>query len=295
MTQAYTPNVSDEKVLRAVGRYHYLTADQFLRLLYSRGSRTFVSEILARLTKAGYLHRGFVAQTDPGSDVPVSRGIWSATAKGRAFLGELGVPLLPNKHGDGRTPLYYDHIVPVNDALIACELFARHEAGVDLAQMVHEREIKRGPDRVELILSGKRVSTPVAADGWVDFRVNGYQHCIWWEVDRDTEHVRGWLAKIAGILEYYASGRYEEKFGTDSLTVAVVSVPRTGRSAAKRMWDLMGWTEQQLEHAGKTDWADVFRFTPINPAGVEPAEFFLGGRWIKPFDRTPASVLEGMG
>ena len=34
----YTPGPGEQEVLRAVGRYHYLTANQVTRLLYGRGS-----------------------------------------------------------------------------------------------------------------------------------------------------------------------------------------------------------------------------------------------------------------
>jgi hypothetical protein len=293
MTRAYAPTLPDRKVLAHIGRYHYLTAEQLLRLLgYSPRSRTYVSEILNRLTKEGILHRSFVAQPDENGEARQRNiGVWSATALGRTYLRDLGITPPFNKHGPSRTPLYYDHILPVNDALIACELFAKDNPDVELAQMVHEREIKRAIDRVEVILGGKRFAQPVAPDGWTDFRINGEQHPIWWEVDRDTEHIRDWMHKIAGIVEYYAKGLYQERFGTDLLTVAVVSVPRTGRKPIDRMWQLVNWTEQVLEHQGKKDWADVFRFTSLNPAQVPPDTFFSMHYWYRPFDISSQPLL----
>jgi hypothetical protein len=288
----YTLTETDEKVLRAIGRYHYATVEQLTRTLFSKSSRTYASEILARLTKHSYLYKNL--------DGP--RGIWSLTGKGRSFLEGLGVSLLPRvRHNPIRTGRFWDHILSVNDALITCELYGRHTDGVELAGMLHERTFHRGPERVELILAGKRISTPVAADGWVDLRIGGYQSCLWLEVDRDTEHIHDWIAKISSIIEYYGSGRYEERFGTDSLTVLGIAVPKTGKSAQRRMQELLGWTESTLKELGKAQWADVFRFTAVDPARVwvspkdeedlTPTDYFHSAHWLTPFDSRPRPLL----
>lgn len=283
----------DEKVLRAVGRYHYLTVEQVTRAYpLSKSSRPFAAAILARLTREKIIYKNL--------DGP--RGIWSLTGKGRTMLDELGVSLLPRvKHSQQRSGRFWDHILSVNDALITCELYARESRGVELAGMLHERNFHRGPERIELILAGKRISTPVAADGWVDLRLGGYQSCLWLEVDRDTEHVRDWMAKTAAIIEYHSSGRYQERFGTDTLMVLVIAVPKTGKSASRRMEELLHWTEQTLEHLGKERWAEIFRFTAMDPANVwrdrkapedlTPAAWFHGAFWRKPFDHTPRPLF----
>jgi len=292
MAPAYQLTLTDEKVLRAVGRYHYLTVEQVTRLLFSKSSRTYAAEILARLTREKFLYK----------NLDGVRGIWSLAGKGRATLESLGVSLLPRvKHSQQRSGRFWDHILAVNDALITCELYGRETKGVELVDLVHERTFHRGPERVELILAGKRISTPVAADGWVDLRIGGYQSCLWLEVDRDSEHIRDWIAKISAIVEYYGSGRYEERFGTDSLTVLCIAVPKTGKSPVRRMEELIHWTEQTLVNLNKESWSDVFRFTAIDPANVwtipkdpsdlRPEEYFHDALWIKPFDRQPRPLF----
>jgi hypothetical protein len=278
----------EEKVLRAVGRYHYVTVPQITRLLFAKTSRTFSSALLAKLTEVGYL----TMEKDG------TRGIWSLGTKGRHVLEDLGVPLLPRvRHKPQRTGRFWDHILSVNDALITCELYARTTPSIELAGMLHERAFHRGPARVELILSGKRISNPVAADGWVDLRVGGRQDCLWLEVDRDTEHIQEWIRKISSIIEYYGSGRYEDRFGTDRLTVLVIAVPKTGKSAQRRMEELLGWTEELLRTLGKTQWGEYFLFTAVDPGRVwatpkdpddlTPAAYFQRASWFTPFDRTP--------
>jgi hypothetical protein len=290
----YPLTIPEEKILRAMGRYHYLTELQVRRLLFSRGSRTYVAEALAKLTERKVLHM----------ERDGSRGIWSLTGTGRRILEELGMSLLPRvRHKRERTGRFWDHILSVNDAMITIELYTRENRGVELAGMLHERAFHRGPERVELILSGKRISNPVAADGWVDLRIGGYQSCLWLEVDRDTEHIKEWIRKISSIIEYHSSGRYEERFGTDSLTVLVIAVPKTGKAAHRRMQELLTWTEDTLKHLGKEAWGEVFRFTEVNPefvwakptegsGGISPAQYFHSRYWLKPFDHLPLPLFD---
>ena len=124
----------------------------------------------------------------------------------------------------------------------------------------------RGAERIEIVLAGKRFAAPVLADGWVNLHLGNEQVCLWLEADRDTEHVTDWVNKVATIVAYYESGQYEERFGTDVLTVMVVAVPKTGKSAERNAAELLRWTEKILTDQGKQAWAEVFRVTAVNPA-----------------------------
>ncbi len=147
----YAPGLSDEKVLRAIGRYFYLTAEQITRLLFSPNSHTYTSEILTRLTRERYLERTVMPRE---SEFGRGKSVWSLMGKGRSFLEGLGISLLPRvSHTAVRSHSHFRHLLAVNDALIACEVFARDEPGVDLAGFVHERTFHRTPERVELVFS----------------------------------------------------------------------------------------------------------------------------------------------
>jgi hypothetical protein len=50
--------LAEDKLLRSVGHYPYLTAKQATTLLYSPGSLKYVMDKLSKLTTAGYLLRG---------------------------------------------------------------------------------------------------------------------------------------------------------------------------------------------------------------------------------------------
>lgn len=298
----YAPNASDDKVLRAVGRYHYLTSEQLTRLLFSPKSGSYTSEILTRLTRERYLERTIMPREGEWGR---AKSVWSLVGKGRIYLEGMEISLLPRvSHPAGRSYSHFKHLMAVNDTLISCELFARDEDEVELAGFVHERVLHRTLQRVDVILSGKTLSTPVAADGWVDFRIGGDQTCLWLEVDRATEHVHLWLKKIQAIVEYYDAGGYNERFGTDAITVMVVAIPDAGVDPIRRRNELKRWTEQTLTHLRETrkawkrtfnGWDETFVFTAVNPAEVTPREFFLGRHWLTPFSDEPKALLEGVG
>ncbi len=288
-------NGSDEKVLKAVGRYFYLTAEQLTRLLFSPNSHTYTSEILTKLTRARYLERTVMPrETEFGR----AKSVWSLMGKGRSHLEGLGIALLPRvSHKAVRSHSHFRHLLAVNDALIMCEVFARDEDGVELTGFVHERTFHRTPERVELVFSGKTFTTPLAADGWVYLEGCNGDAAFWAEIDRNTEHVAMWVHKIAAIVEYFEKGDYAERFGTERMTVMVVAVPDAGADPVHRRDELRRWTEQTLEKLGhaRGDWPDVFRFSAVNPGAIAPRDFFYGRHWRAPFSDEPKALLEGAG
>jgi len=94
------------------------------------------------------------------------KSCWSLRGKGNSCLESRVMSLLPcGRRSQVCAGSFWDHILPVNDTLMTWELFAQVTLGVELAGMLHERTFHCGPERVEFILVGKRLSMPVAADG----------------------------------------------------------------------------------------------------------------------------------
>lgn len=70
---------------------------------------------------------------------------------------------------------------------------------------------------------------PIVPDGWLDLLLAGnLQMCLVLELDRGTLEQRAWRRKVRSLLAY-ARSPYQERFGTTSLTVAVVTT--AGRRA----------------------------------------------------------------
>lgn len=283
---------ADDRVLRALNRYHYLTAKQLCQLLYKPGSLTYVQTKLKRLADAGYCQRLFLARASQYGSTP---SVYTLARRGLNHLEEQGLAPARRFRPSEQTQrgyLFMSHTLAVNDFLIAAELLCQHIPQVTLQAMLHEQILKREPVYVQ-DQDGKKL--PVIPDGWLDLRINlpagrhggSYQVCLSIEVDRGTEEQKKWRRKVQGLL-IWSRGPYQERFHTSSLTVAVVAT-----TGSKRMGDLLRWTETELQQPGNQD-ADLFRFTDLSPPEVKPEDLFLNPHWYRPFGAQAMPLLEGV-
>src|SRR4051812_4663718 len=75
-------------ILEAVGTYHYLTADQLARLLFSPGSLTYVRDHLKELFHAGYLSRLFPPTLAPRG---AHKAVYALDRRGYLYLKAQGL------------------------------------------------------------------------------------------------------------------------------------------------------------------------------------------------------------
>lgn len=274
---------ADDAVLRAAFRYYYLSSRQVCRLLYSPGSITYVQAKLKVLSELGLLQRIWLPRPSPHGSAP---SVYTLARKGLNFLGAEGLDVArryrPSEQND-RSYLFLAHTLAVNDVLIGAELLSRHVPAVQLARMLHERDLKRAPVQVQ---DNDGRSITVVPDGWLDFRVNGsYQACLALELDRGTEEQKAWRRKVRGLLGF-ASGPYQEVFQTRSLTIAVVAT-----SGDHRLLQLIRWTESELALLKEESQGDLFVFTGVAPEST-PADLFTARRWYQPFGEQPVALLD---
>jgi hypothetical protein len=275
---------ADFLILSWLNRFHYLSSQQLCRLGYSQGSLTYVQTRLKRLTDAGYCQRIWLPKRAPHGSAPA---IYTLARRGLNFLRTHGVEVATRFHPSeqrGLSYLFLTHSLEINDFLIAAEILCRYLPAYRLANLLHERDLKRRPVHVK-DGSGKRAA--VIPDAWLDLRIGGrFQVCLALELDRGTEEQKHWRRKVSHLLAY-AGGPYQDAFGTTSLTIAVLTT-----AGEKRMLELIRWTEAELEAQGEASQGDLFLFTGLNPAGAMPEEIFLARRWLKPFTREPLALLE---
>ena len=48
----------------------------------------------------------------------------------------------------------------------------------------------------------------------------------------------------------------------------------------------------RADRRGKEHWAELFWFAHADPAVIDPAELYLGPRWVRPFDPAPRPLVE---
>jgi len=276
---------ADDRILKALHRYHYLTAHQLCRLLaYKPGSLTYLQTMLKRLSDASYCQRLFLPRPSQHGSAPT---VYTLGRRGVEWLEKNGIErerrLRPKEQKES-SYLFLEHTLCANDFLIAAELLCRKTPQVVLHAMKHELALKHNPAKVQ-DREGKEVA--VIPDGWLDLRINNSaQYCLSLELDRGTEKQWKWQRKVETLL-LWNDGPYQERFETTSLTVAVVATPGN-----RRMKQLQHWTETKLQESGRVS-ADIFRFTDLEPGTANPSHLFFGNCWYRPFDEIPVPLLEG--
>lgn len=273
-------------MLSAIGRYHYISVAQLMRLLDIK-SKSFVQMWLADLVAGGYAKNENWLQDNPtGSPAHY----WSITQKGRNALQIEGRPYAKKvSHRDHRSVLFLKHVRDLNDLLINCELLPKKHPGVELTGFRHDLDLQRFPTRFPLT-DGRIVS--FVPDGWVAFGIGEIESCLCVEMDRGHEDEKQWREKIRCYVSF-AQKPYQEAFNKEALIVAVVAKVEEG-ILANRVANLIRWTEIELRELGKPNWGTLFRFTSVNPAETDARIFFGAPHWQQPFETAKKPLLEGV-
>jgi len=274
--------VSDEAILEGLYRYRYLTSKAVCRLFFKPGCLIYAQTKLKRLADLGYARRCFLPRATQHGSAP---SVYCLSRKGLKHIAARGIDV-PSRYQPVHQPsssyLFLSHTLMVNDVLITAELLDRTSDAVTLQIMHHEFDLKRTPFYVQDD-SGERLV--VIPDGYFDLRISGhYQACFALEADRATEEQKKFRRKVGGLIGL-TKGAYQERFGTSSLTVAVVTTDE------HRLAQLRQWTEAELEKLGR-DRGDLFRFAVLSEDLLLPEVMFFAPRWYRPFDSSAVTLLE---
>ncbi|MGH2530901.1 MAG: replication-relaxation family protein [Thermomicrobiales bacterium] len=284
-TSVQPPTPADEPVLRALARYHYLTAEQIRRLLYGPGVITYARARLKALVDAKLVQRLEMPHPSRTGSAP---NVFRLATRGYRFLEELGQHPMRLPGERPYSYLYWRHTLALNDLLIAGELLTRGHPQFSLVRLLHERDLKRQPAAVRLP-DGSRVG--VVPDAYLQLReadaAGSWQYDLVVELDMGTTEQRAWRRKIQALLAY-ADGPYRKALGADSLTIAVLS-PLGGERAA----ELAAWTEAALAAAGQAVADRGFRIAGLDPATTAPDKLYLASVWRRPFRPERVSLLHG--
>ena len=280
-----TPTPADVPILTALATYHYLTAEQIRRLHYGPGVITYVRARLKTLCDAKLLTRLEQPHYARTGSAP---NVFRLAGRGYRFLEELDVPTTRLPGEKPHSYLYWRHTLALNDALIAAELLTRAHPDLTIHRLLHERELKRLPVRVQLPDGNERGVVPDAylaiheaeADG------PGYWTNLVWEIDMGTREQRDWREKIQALLAY-GKGPYQETLGAESLTITVLTP-----QGAKRAGELVSWTEAELSHLNAQAYGEWFCFTGLDPTRVSPEQLYLSPVWHQPFQTEPVPLIE---
>jgi hypothetical protein len=294
----------ENEILKFVREYHFLTVAQLIRLHYRQGSLTHARVVLLELYNEGYLDRRSLPHTGKGQPVY----IYALATKGINYLKKQGFHSFsryrPNELQQFQY-LHLEHVLYLNDFLIAGRNLTKVAPDITLAEMQHDLDLKRTPAKVTYVrrlsdgdYDDERVT--LVPDAWLDFRLQlanspkQRRKCIVVELDRGSEtHIADFKKKIRAYVHYaFPGGAYEKRFGTQSITVVFATTVGEHRANTMRLWCEQELKEQRLEQE-----ASLFRFTALpqdelsTQTGLDAKKLFLSDVWSIPSQEEKGTLL----
>jgi hypothetical protein len=271
----------DESILRALARFHYLTAAQASRLLHPTllDDNRYMQRRLKRLVDNDYVLRLRALPVPQYGQAP---HVFTLAHRGRQYTQEMGIGIptyfrpSEEKRATWNHPFMVHRLATI-DVMIAAERLCR-EHGVVCPRMLSERELKHGAVQVQVppgptSLTKETRKVTVIPDAWFQLSLSGSEpHSIAIELDRGTEEQKVWRQKVAAYA-YWVDGPYQEAFETGNLTIATVCLTDT------RVQQLADWTLKELRSRNLEELADLFLFTVASPVTTAPVDFFSHPLW----------------
>jgi hypothetical protein len=260
----------DEQMPVGLYHLHLATAAQLTRLHYSIGSYKTIRQRLHDLAEAGYI----VIDAIPEK---FHRGpnYYTLGTKGFQYVAGVGMNVDKSLRAAKETNkgyLHIQHLLELNDVLIAALRASTIDPRLYVARYEHERELKRKPYKV--MLQGQTYG--LVPDGFIDFHMKREGRSdlslpVLLEHDRGFEREHQFKQKIAAYRAFLSSGAYKEQFKVEGMTVLV-----TIFTSLQRMDDLYKWTRDELSTDPIT--AGRFRFGLL-PRPPEPKQLLIEKRW----------------
>ncbi len=244
----------DAAILLAVYQYRALSTPQVERLFCSNGdsgeeaakANTRCQYRLQLLYQHCYLTREEQPQKLSEGRKPF---VYWLAKKGAEVVEELlgGEELDWNPREHQASNLFLEHLLATNDVRIAVTTAARKH-NFSVPKWLDDRSLKRQQMTDVVTLRGPQGRIQRAAvvpDGYfiLDTVQHRYHHFL--EIDlrtvtgaASTWGKRDWARKVSAYLEYYRSGKYQERYKTQSLRILTVT---TGE---KRLANLKAATEE---------------------------------------------------
>jgi DNA-binding PadR family transcriptional regulator len=266
-----------------VGMYHLqlTTADQLTRLHYKPGTLKTVKRRLKQLVDQRYI----TADVVPKRYIGAPPYFYSLTPKGLRYLKSIGMDTneAHRPHDRLKHTLFIEHVLELNDVLIAAALLAHSTTGYYLHGFTHEQVLKRRPYTVTVQQHGRRVFN-IIPDAVLDFRRpllnGGYRYTpVLLEHDRGTEQQQYFRQRIRAYIAFLTSGIYQELFNTSAVNIAFTTF-----EGVRRREQMRAWTLRELKATTESpDIGLAFSFAALQRPLTAPA-VWLDPCWLSPYD-----------
>jgi hypothetical protein len=286
----------DEKILRAIYQYRYMTALDVAWLLFKPSSLTHVREILSSLAGGEDLHTLTYLYRFGLPSVGNSLRVFTLGSKGRRFLAERGIPMnwyfRPYKLKHFSVG-HIQHQLILTRFLVVAHVWSRKQSDFNLLKVRFGYEFGRTPKKETVEMSGNMTAVPVIPDAWLLLeRVsNGNLLPIFLEIDRGMEYQQRFKQHIRSRIQFIEDGGYTKTFGSRSVTIAYATTGQTSAYRDTRRKTMALWTREVLEELGKENWAGVFRFASLDFKELFDLALFEKPLWHRPDSPTPRTLL----
>lgn len=162
----------DEKILRAIYAYRYMTILDVAWLLFKPSSKTHVGEILSTLAGGTDLSTHSYLCRFGLPAVGNSERVFTLGSKGRSFLAERGLPVTWYFRPYKLKHFSYSHVqhnLILTRFLVAAHVWSRKQSEFNLLKVRFGHEFGRTPGKVTLEIKGKMTNVPVIPDAWLLF------------------------------------------------------------------------------------------------------------------------------
>jgi hypothetical protein len=292
--QKYTLKPVDIKILEAIYKLRFMTAEQIIRYrglsinsLPKLRERLFILTGNSKTTPSdAYLQRFYQPRETPLVNLPF---VYALGNPGKAELTKLGFDVTIYEHQRKivtRLPYELDHHFAINELLIAALHLSSVAPSIELFDFQHDFMLKHHPEKFQVSLYKGAASAVLhpsfSPDAIIDFRILRPGHKpiprkLVIEVDMGTHEADSFKKKIACYQDFFASGMYKKHFDN----VKNVSVLFLTPKGEKRRDKMRLWTQQQYEkslytpvHARDED-MKKFLFASVPSGALDSQETFL--------------------
>jgi hypothetical protein len=255
------------------------TADQLTRLHYKPGTLKTVKARLKQLVDQRYIQADVV----PKRYIGAPPYFYTLTPKGLRYLTSLGMDTSEAHRPRDRLKhtLFIEHVLELNDVIIAAALLAQSHPEYYLHSFIHEQVLKRRPYTGQQ--HGRRTFN-IIPDAVLDFRrslPNGRHRYtpVLLEHDRGTEQQEYFRKRIRAYITFLTSGIYQELFNTSAVNIAFTTF-----EGERRREQMRAWTLRELKATNESpDVGLAFSFAAVQRP-LTAQSIWLDPCWLSPYD-----------
>jgi hypothetical protein len=247
----------DRDVVVAVYDYRVMTTNQIEALFFAArngGSKSAKSPYNSRcrlrlqaLYHAGYLQRDEQPQKLSEGRKPL---LYFLDVKGAELVAQTkDVPIEEldwNPKTHQVSPFTIEHLLATNDVRVTIQLSVRTH-GLAVTCWVDDSSLRRQGTKDYVLIrtkEGSQQKVAIVPDGYFVLETEKHKYHQFLEVDMGTTTgiyaktgKRDWARKVSAYLEYHRSGKYGERYGTQSMRVLTVT------TSERRLANLRAVTE----------------------------------------------------